>query len=130
MITREKFLMGRDKEYALTPDLEANTAKTLRCVNTLLKKYQDATGIVIDSVSSGYRPGRYNERAGGAKKSAHLSCEAMDIPDKDKKFYRWILDNVKVLVECELFMEDGRDTPTWVHLQVRPTKSGNRVFRK
>lgn len=122
MVTRAEVLMGRDKEYPLTKELEANLAVLLEKLNKFRQKYAKPM-----LVSSGYRPGKYNKAAGGAKSSCHLTCEACDFKDSDGKLKEFIKKNPKVLEECDLYMEAPEDTPTWVHLQTRATK--NRIFK-
>jgi uncharacterized protein YcbK (DUF882 family) len=119
MITRDEILMGRDKEYKLTPDLEANLQMLLIAVNKLRKLYGKPM-----HVSSGWRPGHYNKAAGGAKNSSHLTCEAVDFKDADGKIKDFI--TLKILEDCGLYMEAPHKTPTWCHVQIRPTK--NRIF--
>jgi len=122
MITREEILMKRDAEYPLSKELESNLVRLLEKLN----KFRAAYGKPM-FVSSGYRPGKYNKSAGGAKNSCHLTCEACDFKDSDGKLKQFIKDNPKVLEECDLYQEHPDSTPTWVHLQTRPTK--NRVFK-
>lgn len=120
MISRAEILMGRDKEYPLTKELEANLNRLLNAVNKLRALYGKPM-----YVSSGYRPGKYNKAANGAKNSAHITCEAVDFKDLDNALKSWI--TVKILEDCGLYMEWPGATPTWCHLQIRPTVS--RVFR-
>lgn len=120
MITRDEILMGRDKEYPLTPELEANLVKLLEAVNKLRKLYNKPM-----YVSSGYRPGKYNKAAGGAKNSSHLTCQAVDFKDNDGKIKEFC--TIEILEKCGLYMEDPTKTKTWAHLQIRPTK--NRIFK-
>lgn len=117
--------MGRDKEYPLTPQLEANLQVLLERINRFRWRYGRPM-----VVNSGYRPGKYNEEAHGAKNSSHLTCEAVDFQDPDRTITRYILGNPGILTECDLFMEDPSDTPTWVHLQTRSVMSGRRIFKK
>jgi len=119
MISRDEVLMGRDKEFPLTDELEANLTLLLVAVN----KLRDIYGKPM-YVSSGYRPGHYNTDAGGAANSPHKLCMAVDFHDTDGALKSWI--TVDVLVECGLYQEDPKRTPTWLHVQVRPTI--NRVF--
>lgn len=126
-VTRDEVLKGRERDYPLTPELEANLTKLLDAVNKLRIAYGKAFVI-----TSGYRPGHYNQAAKGAKKSAHTTCEAVDIrDDKDGTIAKWCLNNLNLLVEYGLYMESPTHTQKppnikWVHLQTRPTK--NRVF--
>jgi len=124
MITRDEVLMGRDKQYPLTPELEANLQELLRRLNLFRQMY----GMPM-IVTSGYRPAALNKRVGGSKKSAHMTCEACDFRDEKGQIRRFILQNSSVLEVCDLYCEDFFYTPTWVHLQSRPTRSGNRIFK-
>lgn len=121
MITKKEILMGRDVEYPLTEELEKNLEKLLEAVNKLRSKYGKPM-----IVSSGYRPGKYNVAAKGAKNSAHLTCEAVDFKDADGELKKFCTD--EVLEECGLYMEHPDNTPTWLHVQIRETK--NRVFKR
>jgi len=122
-VTEAEYLMGRD--VANPPDitLRKNMEKLLIAVNLV----RDLYGKPL-TISSGYRPAAANAAAGGAKKSCHLTCEAVDFGDKDRKFTKWCLMNLDVLERAGLYMESPAATPTWVHLQTRPPKSGKRIF--
>ena len=122
MITKDEILMGRDKEYPLDDTLESNLNK----LHEALNKFRTIYGKPM-VVSSGYRPGKYNEIAHGANNSAHLTCEACDFEDNDGKLKKWILSHVNVLYDCGLYMEHQDNTPTWCHLQTR--KTINRIFK-
>lgn len=113
--------MGRDRDYPLTPEQERNLEKLLIAVNQVRAAYGKPM-----RVSSGYRPGHYNKAAGGAKNSSHVTCQAVDFADPDRSLAAWCLDNLEVLIEAGLYLEEPAYTPTWVHLQIRPTKK--RVF--
>lgn len=59
-------------------------------------------------------------------KSKHLFCQAVDIEDKDGRFYKWVQQNEKFLEDIGLWYELG--TKGWVHLQILPPASGRRGF--
>lgn len=122
MISRQEVLMGRDKEFPLTTELEANLTKLLVALN----KFRSTYGKPM-VVSSGYRPGKYNKAAGGVKSSCHLTCEATDFRDIDGHIKAYVKANPKVLEDCGLYMEAPESTPTWIHLQTRAT--ANRIFK-
>lgn len=111
--------MGRDKEYPLTEEMEANLNGLISSVNALRTLYGRPM-----YVSSGYRPGPYNKAAGGALNSPHMTCQAVDFHDVDGALKVWI--TVEILEQCGLYQEDPDRTVTWCHLQTRPTH--NRVF--
>ena len=119
MISRDEILMGRDKEFPLSAELEENLANLLVAVN----KLRDLYGKPM-YVSSGYRPGHYNTDAGGAKNSTHCLCMAVDFHDQDNALKNWI--TVDILEQCGLYQEDPKRTLTWLHVQTRVTH--NRVF--
>jgi len=116
--------MGRDKQYPLTPELERNLQELLRRLNMFRQMYGRPM-----VVTSGYRPAALNKQVGGAKNSAHMTCEACDFRDEKGELRRYILQNPTVLEVCDLYCEDFVYTPTWVHLQTRRTRSGERFFK-
>lgn len=122
-ITCLEVLMGRMKLNPLSNEQQINLEDLLIATNLFRNKYGKPL-----TVSSGYRPPTENTAAGGAKNSTHLSCQAIDFNDRDKLIKEWITKNPQVLVECNLYQESPAHTPTWVHVQTRKTKSGNRVF--
>lgn len=128
MITLESFYMGRDKTHAdeLTQEIQDNAEITVGKVNELL----EIAGFKSASeVASGWRPAGVNAAtANAAKNSKHLTGQACDIRDGDRSLAGWCADNVDVLEQVGLWCEDFRWTPTWVHFQIVPPKSGRRIF--
>jgi len=122
-MTEKEYLMGRDEEYPLTEKQKEN----MRILLEKIEQFQEEYGVVV-SVSSGYRPGKYNAAAGGSPNSAHLTCEAVDLVDRNGKIKKWIMANLNVLEKLDLYMEDPSRTKTWCHLSTRKTRSGKRVF--
>ncbi len=120
MITMAEILMGREEEFPLSNELKANAKLLLVAVNKLRALYGRPM-----YVSSGYRPGHFNTSAGGAVNSPHITCQAVDFADRDGKLEAWLTEDI--LKECGLYKEDPIHTPTWVHVQTRPTK--NRIFK-
>jgi uncharacterized protein YcbK (DUF882 family) len=120
-VTHSEILMGRDKESPLSPEQKANLDRLVVAVNVIRQAYGKPM-----KVSSGYRPAVYNLKAGGAKRSAHLTCEAVDFVDVDGELAKWCIKNIQLLEKAGLYLENPEFTPTWVHLQTRPTK--NRIF--
>lgn len=123
-LTRDLILNGQEKAYPLTSVMEGNLNHLLASVNKLILAYGKFPG-----VSSGYRPPAHNAKVGGAPNSCHLTCEAVDLRDKDGELKKWCLANLAVLEDCGLYMEHPDATPTWCHLQTRMPGSGSRVFR-
>ena len=114
--SREDCLQGRDKQYPLTPELEANLVKLLTAINTVVDAYGK-----VPIITSFYRPGHWNVAAGGAKASAHLTCQAVDFADPDGKFDAWCVKNIALLKSVGLRLESPKYTVGWVHLDLKGT---------
>jgi hypothetical protein len=137
MISLAQFWMGRDTKYAaeLTAGVRLNAEDLLERVNPLLE-LAAAEGVAPTEnehgspVASGWRPALVNDAtANAAKASKHVTAEAIDLRDgRGRALARWCLRNLDKLEELGLWMEDPRWTPTWVHLQMVPPRSGNRVY--
>jgi len=123
MITRREYLMGRDLEAPLTPKQEDNLLKLLGAINMFRAIYGKPM-----IVSSGYRTPKVNAAIGGAKKSKHLTCEAVDILDRNREIALFCLHNLDILQKCGLWIENPEKTPGWVHFQCVPPRSRNLVF--
>jgi hypothetical protein len=122
-ISTETVLMGRIKPEELSSDKAKNLATLLMRVNALLQHYKGPI-----KVNSGYRSPSINAAIGGAAKSWHQECAAIDLSDADGQLWAYCLANLELCAELGLWLEDKRWTPTWVHLQIYPPKSGKRVF--
>ena len=128
MITVHTYWMGRDATHAeeLTDEINRNAQVTVDKVNELLRRSGHSD---IDHVNSGWRPQAVNDAtSNSALKSAHLSAQAADIPDADRTLADWVVDNRDVLEELDLYIEHPGWTPTWLHAQTVPPRSGRRIF--
>lgn len=121
--TTKEYLKDREKLSPLTPDMVISMEDLLRRMD----KIRAAWGKSM-TVSSGYRPEAVNASIGGAKKSNHMICKAVDIADPKGELGAWCLKNLKLLEEAGLYIENPAKTTTWVHFQSVPPKSGKRVF--
>ena len=130
MITLQRYLTSdgkypdREQSPELVLEFRVNAGKLIEAVNNLLRDLK-INDVVI---SSGFRTQEANKAAGGSKFSAHCSCEAVDIVDKDKKLYNNLLVSIPLLSKYGLYMEHGDHTATWAHLQIRRPKSGSIIF--
>lgn len=117
-LTVEQVLMGRqnDQRYSheFTPTIAANVTELVRRVNLLLGQYGKTP-----KVNSGWRPPAVNTAVGGAKGSAHLTGQAVDLSDPTQSLQHWIAANLHELELAGLWAESFEATPTWCHLQSR-----------
>lgn len=116
MILIKDILMGRDLEYPLNDEQGVN----LKILHIAICKLVELYGKPVQ-LTSGYRPGHYNKLAKGGSRSAHLTCEAVDLADKSRDLTNFCTD--EVLEQCGLWMEDPNVARSWVHLQIRKPKS-------
>lgn len=84
------------------------------------------------SCTSGARCAAYTEklRAQGipaARKSAHLEGLAIDLTPVNRKYEEFHNLCTKSLEEWDCWMEDPAATPSWAHIQLRP--SAKRIFK-
>jgi hypothetical protein len=137
MITLAQYWMGRDTKYAveLTAGIRLNAEDLLDRVNRLLAMAAEegiapAENEYGSPVASGWRPSAVNDKtANAAAASKHMTGEGIDLRDnRPRAFARWCLRHLNELEDLGLWMEDPRWTPTWVHLQMVPPRSGNRVY--
>jgi hypothetical protein len=138
MITYADYYMGRDIRYPndLLGPIKGNVIRTVDITNRLLVllkvstvplEINPRTGSVV---ASGWRPPALNAATPGASRtSLHMSGEAIDLYDPSGEIDKWLSHNIKALVDLGLWLEHPDATPGWSHVQVRPPKSGNRIFR-
>lgn len=127
-ITREDILKGKE----CPKDYESNLEKLIKKTNKLQERY----GKLQFVITSGFRSllehlGIYRRKGITdpkkiPMKSKHLFCQAVDIEDKDGKFYQWCQKNEAILQELGLYYELG--TRGWVHIQIIPPASGKIGF--
>ena len=126
MLTIDEYLSqhGAGHEAELTDELRANAQVTVDKGNQLLAAFGDDRG-----QRSGWRPQSVNDATpNAARHSRHITCEAIDINDEDRKLQEWCMDNQAKLVEFGLWMEHPIATPDWLHVQTVAPPSGKRAF--
>lgn len=127
MLTLTNYWKGRDLTHPkeITQEVLRNATDLLARVNALMSLFGYSRG-----VNSGWRPlsvqMEVNPRAPNSK---HITGQAIDLEDKDGKLKEWCTFNQDSLERFGLYMEHPEDTPTWVHLQNVPPKSGKRIFK-
>lgn len=133
MLTVKKLLNGYDESIQfkkeITPELLDNLEKTANTINEFLKFVGVVESKII--VNSGWRPLAVNEAtANSAKKSNHILGLAVDLADPQNNFFKAFMtdENLSKAQELGIYFENPLHTKTWVHLQIVPPKSGNRVF--
>lgn len=106
----------RLKHPALTPALIENAKMLLTKVNAFLVD----VGIKSAVVSSGFRPPEVNASTpGSAKASLHMTCQAIDIADKNGELDELVDESDKLLKKYGLWQESPAHTPSWCHLDMK-----------
>lgn len=124
MYFTESEMLCRYDYKELPTDVYANLMDLRDCLNVLGQKF-----LPPRVLTCAYRNPAHNARVGGAKRSTHLTGNACDIADADGKLKSFLRTHPECLKQVGLYAEDYASTPTWVHLQRVPPKSGKRVFK-
>lgn len=134
-ITLENYFGPHAGHPDITPDIRSAASVLLIKVDKvcelaaedyLYAKDNPATGCRISgSGNGGFRP---RGSSVGAASSTHKTGHGIDLYDPHRRLARWCLQNPDVLKDIGLWMEDPRWTPTWLHLQDVPPKSGRLVY--
>lgn len=119
MVTKEQYF----RDYAHTPQHEANAAVLLSRVNALMDYMKRSTWKISGQKYGGFRPKDCPE---GAENSAHKTGEAVDVYDPDNAIDGELNDFI--LTRFNLYREAPDWTKGWLHLTIRPPKSGKRSF--
>lgn len=125
----------KDKSFSsLDKTVQGNLMTLLERIN----RVRDAYGKAM-TVTSGLRTKEDQIRIYKAKgitdvskipmKSQHLVGAAVDIADPKRDLQKWCQQNVKLLESIGFWMEEFSATPTWIHFQIFPPKSGARFFK-
>lgn len=131
MLTVEDYINQHGDIATCDPQIEVNAATLLQRANALMQAYTAATGNEAGALRSGWRPPAVNACTPGASAtSKHMTGEAVDIADNNQAINEWVMteQGTQALIECELWHEHPRDTPSWCHVQSAPPHSGNRHF--
>lgn len=110
--------------YSPTPEQADNLVILLERMNKLRKAYNKPM-YITSGLRSAEDQARINPKA---PKSRHLLGAACDIADGDGSLKKWVKANISLLETIGLWCEDFASTPSWLHVQIIPPKSGNRFF--
>jgi len=99
----------------LTDDVRENAKAFLVTINAFLVEL----GIESVTVSSGFRPSSVNGTVGGAKRSAHLSGQAIDLADSDGSLDALFQSRDDLLKRHGLWLEHPDSTKSWAHLDCK-----------
>ena len=133
MIRVEDYLGNMTHAEEPSSDVVSNALDLLSRVNVLLSRVTDLEPDLEAAsepvINSGWRPESYNATVpGAARKSLHITGEAIDLADPEGELDEFLFDNPHLLVETGLWCEHPSSTRRWTHLQARAPRSGNRFF--
>jgi uncharacterized protein YcbK (DUF882 family) len=122
MITIEEL---NPHKYSTTPEQTVNLLKLLDIMNKVRAAYGKPM-IVTSGLRSQADQDRINP---SAPKSNHLLGLACDISDPVGDVWVWCMQNMKLMENLGIYFEDKNSTKTWVHFQIVPPRSGQRIFK-
>lgn len=99
----------------LTEEVKKNARVLLKKINSMLVEL----GVTSVRVSSGFRPAAANAKAGGAKKSAHMTGAAIDLVDLDGKLDQLFESRDDLLKKYGLWLESPAHTKGWAHCDTK-----------
>lgn len=114
--------------YTTTPEEDKNLDTLLDRLSKVRESYGEPM-----LITSGLRSDSDQEvlivmGKSNAPKSRHLTGEAADVYDPQGLLKSWVESHIDLIEQLGLWMEDFAHTPTWVHFQIVPPKSGKRFF--
>lgn len=114
--------------YPTTPDIEANLKILLYRINQVRSAYGEPMTVTSGLRSIFQQEALIDQGKSNAPHSKHLSGEAVDILDEDHKLRDWVKLNLQLMETIGFWFESFDSTPTWIHFQIVPPKSGIRIF--
>lgn len=98
-------------------------------INKYLTELLGGTLPVIPlKVNCGYRTPEEKPKNGSAT-SWHYYCGAIDLDDDERgTFWNIVAKRIDLLAKYNLYIEDPRWTPGWLHFQIYAPGSGKRIF--
>lgn len=111
-------------DLPLTPITHSNLKSLAQALSVLEK--QRGRGFIV---TSGLRDRETQTRINPKNpKSAHLEGLAVDVLDSNGEVWDWLIENLDLVADLGFYLESKAYTKTWVHLQMRPPRSNNRIF--
>lgn len=104
--------------YPTTLIIDANLRILCDKMNEVRNAYGSPMIITSGLRSEAQQQQLISDGKSNAPKSHHLSGEACDIADSDKKLTEWVKNNMPLMEQIGLWFEDFGHTPTWVHFQI------------
>lgn len=115
-------------DYPTTPAIDDNLARLLERINRVRTAYDTPMIVTSGLRSDEQQKALIADGKSNAPKSHHLTGEACDIQDKDGALRKWVEANMDLMEAIGFWFEDFDHTVGWVHFQIVPPRSGNRVF--
>ena len=111
---------GKYPERAKSPELTAELDFNAQMLCDRLNMLFEELGITSWKISSGFRPLAVNKKIGGATKSAHTQCQAVDFVGQD--IGKKVAARPELLKKYGVWLEDLSATVSWTHLDIRPRR--------
>lgn len=114
--------------YPMTDEIKSNINELHEKINKVRDLYGKPMIVTSGLRSIEQQQSLILDGKSNAIKSKHLTGQAVDIKDTDGALRDWIIANMDKMEEIGFWFENFKDTPTWVHFQTCPPRSGNRIF--
>jgi uncharacterized protein YcbK (DUF882 family) len=111
---------GRFPDRANSPELTAELYFNAQMLVDRLNMLFEELEITSWKISSGFRPLAVNKKIGGAIKSAHTQCQAVDFVSQE--IGKKVAERPELLKKYGLWLEDLSATVSWTHLDIKPRR--------
>jgi uncharacterized protein YcbK (DUF882 family) len=111
-----------------TSEIDSNLLELLGKINIIRLRYGQPLTVTSGLRSEKLQEHLIEEGLSNAPSSKHLTGQAVDIFDQHNNLKNWVMNNIPLIEEVDLYMEDFGHTKDWVHFQTVPPKSGRRFF--
>jgi hypothetical protein len=115
------------RNFPVTDEIAEHLNTLLHRLNEIRSLYKRPMIITSGLRSAEHQNKLITQGVSNAKKSKHLLGQAADV-QCNGGLKNWVLDNIREVERIQLWMEDFTATPTWVHFQIVPPRSGKRFF--
>lgn len=113
--------------YVLSPEQESNFEVLYRTMNIVRALYAKPM-IVTSGVRSMEDQLRISPKHPHSAHTFAAACDIKALEADGEGLWIWCLENMDVIIQCELYLEDRKYTPNHIHFQVLAPKSRARIF--
>jgi hypothetical protein len=118
-----------EHNYPTNEEIDKNLKILCDRINALCEAFGKYPFVTSGLRSEAQQNGLIADGKSNSKKSKHLMGAAADLFDPDGKFKQWVSEHLDIAEQIGLWFEQFDKCPNWIHCQILPPNSGNRVYK-